>query len=334
MMINALPAKLDVSPWMWLGFGAVVLVMLALDLGVFHRKAHAVGMREALSWSAVWLTLGFGFAAVVYWFYAREYGPPIGREYAAKYITGYLIEKSLSVDNIFVFWMIFRYFTVPPEHQHRVLFWGILGALAMRAIMIFAGIELLERFAWMVFVFGAFLVLTGVKMALPKKHEIVPERNPILRLVRRFLPVADSNSGDRFFVRQMGKWIATPLFVVLVLVEATDLIFAVDSIPAILAISPDPFIVYTSNVFAIFGLRALYFAVGGLVGLFHYLQYALAVVLVWVGAKLLWTGYMKEVAGEESFKVPTAVSLGVVVGLVALSILASLRWPKPAPAHG
>ncbi|MCW5944077.1 MAG: TerC family protein [Fimbriimonadaceae bacterium] len=326
--MNTVLVSSGVPAWLWLAFGLLILAMLALDLGVFHRKPHAVEMKEALSWSAVWLTLGFGFAGVVYWFYAREHGAPVGREFAAKYVTGYLIEKSLSVDNIFVFWMIFSYFAVPAKHQHKILFWGILGALAMRAIMILAGIELLERFAWMIFVFGAFLVLTGLKMALPKKHEMDPAKNPVLKLVRRFVPVAESYDGDRFFVRRTGKWVATPLFVVLVLVEATDLVFAVDSIPAILAISPDPFIVYTSNVFAILGLRALFFAVGGLVGLFHYLQYALAVVLVWVGGKLLWTGYMKEVVGDASFKVPTAISLGVVVGLVALSIAASLRWPK------
>ncbi len=316
----------DIPSWLWISFMVLILSLLALDLGVFHRKSHEVKIKEALTWSAVWIALGLAFSGVVYWHFSAQ-GADVGREYTMKYLTGYLIEKALSVDNIFVFWMVFSAFAVPAAFQHKVLFWGIVGALVMRAIMIFAGIELLHRFSWMVFVFGAFLILTGIKMILPKKEEFDPKTSPLLRLVRRFMPVTDDYEGDKFFVKRLGKWVATPLFVVLLVVEFTDLVFAVDSIPAILAITPDPFIVFTSNVFAILGLRALYFAVGGLVGMFHYLKYALATVLVWVGGKLLFTGYMHQWVGDEKFKVPIALSLGLVVALVGSSMIASRIWP-------
>jgi tellurite resistance protein TerC len=298
----------------WTLFNLFLMAMLALDLGIFHRKSHSVGMREALAWSAVWIVLALGFNA---WLYAAR-GPQVGLEF----LTGYLIEKSLSVDNVFVFLLLFTYFRVPASYQHKVLFWGILGALVLRAIFIFAGVALLEKFHWMIYVFGAVLILSGIKMALEKDKEVHPERNPVLKLFRRMMPVTDTWVGDRFFTRQAGRLAATPLFVTLLLVETTDVIFAVDSIPAILAITRDPFIVYTSNAFAILGLRALYFALAGVMGLFHHLHYGLSAILVFVGIKMCVVDY---------YKVPTLLSLGVVAALIAASVAASLLWPKKPP---
>ncbi|MDP2728744.1 MAG: TerC family protein, partial [Dehalococcoidia bacterium] len=250
---------------LWIGFNIFVLGMLVLDLGVFHRSAHVVKIREALLWTAVWICLALTFNVGVYF-----WG---GRDAAMQFLAGYLIEKSLSIDNIFVFLLIFSAFGVPALYQHKVLFWGILGALAMRALFIAAGVTLIEAFHWMVYLFGAFLIATSIKMALQREREIHPERNPVLRLFRRFVPVTASYEGDKFLVKRGGRYLATPLLVVLLVVESTDVLFAVDSIPAVLAVTSDPFIVYTSNVFAILGLRALYFAVAGLIGLFHYLTY-------------------------------------------------------------
>lgn len=300
------------TTWLWVGFGLLVIVMLAIDLGVFHRTAHEVRFKEAVAWSVVWIALALVFnVAVFYW---------RGTQSGVEFLTGYLIEKSLSVDNIFVFLLIFNYFNVPPAYQHRVLFYGILGALVMRAIFIAAGIGLLTRFHWMVYVFGAFLVFTGIKMALSKKEEIHPERNPVLRLTRRLFRVTENYEGQRFFIRRQGLLFATPLMITLIFVEFTDLIFAVDSIPAILAISRDPFIVYTSNVFAILGLRALYFAVAGFMQLFAYLHYGLAVILVFVGAKMLLS---------EVYKVPVVWSLGFIGAVLFVSVLVSIvRSPK------
>ncbi|MCG3157204.1 MAG: putative membrane-bound redox modulator Alx [bacterium] len=297
---------------LWIGFNLFVLLMLALDLGVFHRKAHVVKTKEALLWSAVWIAMALLFNLGVYFWQ--------GQKVALEFLTGYLIEKSLSVDNIFVFIMIFAYFGVPALYQHKVLFWGILGALVMRAVFIASGVALIERFHWIIYVFGAFLILTGVKMAWQKDKEIHPEKNPLLRLFRRLMPVTDRYHGGAFFVKQAGGSFATPLFVVLLLVETTDLIFAVDSIPAILAITLDPFIVYTSNVFAILGLRSLYFALAGIMPLFHYLNYGLAAILAFVGAKMMLVDF---------YKIPIGISLGVVAAILLISVLASLLWPRP-----
>jgi tellurite resistance protein TerC len=303
--------------WAWIGFAAFVLAMLALDLGVFHRESHEVRVREAMIWSGVWVALALLFNLVLY--YSR------GPEPALEFLAGYLIEKSLSVDNIFVFLLIFTYFRVPPRYQHRVLFWGVLGALVMRAILIALGVSLIHRFHWVIYFFGAFLVLTGVKMALEKDKELNLERNPALRLFRRFAPVTDDYRGGKFFVRQGGRYFATPLLVALVVVETTDLVFAVDSIPAILAITPDPFIIYTSNVFAILGLRALYFALAGVMKLFHYLHYGLAAILVFVGAKMLLA---------DIYKIPVGVALGAVAGILIISVIASLAFPRKETVAG
>ncbi len=292
----------------WIGFTAFVLVMLALDLGVFHRKAHAVSIREATIWSAVWVTLSMIFNLGLYWFQ--------GPEPALQFFTGYLIEKSLSVDNIFVFALIFGYFSVPAMDQHRVLFWGILGALVMRAAFILAGSALLAQFHWIIYVFGAFLIVTGIRMARHQEMEIHPENNPLLKLVRRIIPVTRDYHGHHFFVREAGRWMATPLFLVLVLLESTDLVFAVDSIPAIFAVTGDPFIVYTSNIFAILGLRSLYFLLAGVMGKFVYLKLGLSAVLVFVGVKMTIT---------ELYKIPSLLSLAVIAAILTTAVLASLR---------
>jgi tellurite resistance protein TerC len=296
---------------MWVAFNVFVLMMLAVDLGVVHRRAHTVRLKEALIWSGIWIALALLFALGVY----SWYGP----QSALEFLAGYLIEKSLSVDNIFVFVLIFSYFKVPALYQHKVLFWGILGALVMRAIFIFAGIALLQRLHWIIYVFGALLVLTGIKMAMEKDKEIHPDKNPVLRLFRRLVPVTEDYHADHFFVRRFGHYAATPLFVVLLVVETTDIIFAVDSIPAILAITVDPFLVYTSNVFAILGLRALYFALAGVMQLFHYLHYGLSAILVFVGAKMLLA---------DVYKLPIGVALGVIAGILLISVIASVMRPR------
>lgn len=302
------------TPVLWTSFTLLVLALLALDLGVFHRREHAVNTKEALTWTVVWIALALIFNAGVYhWF-----GPERGLEF----FTGYLIEKALSVDNIFVFIVIFSYFQVPPAYHHRVLFWGILGALIMRAVFILLGAALLQHFHWVVYVFGLFLLITGVKM-MRRAAEIHPERNPLFLLFHRFVPAVKTYHGARFTVVEAGKRFATPLLLVLICVEATDIVFAVDSIPAIFAITNDPFIVYTSNIFAILGLRALYFVLAGVIGLFHYLRHGLALVLVFIGIKMLLTGV---------YKVPVTVSLGVVAALLAGSIILSLLRP-PAGAR-
>jgi tellurite resistance protein TerC len=297
---------------LWVVFNLFVVAMLVLDLGVFHRKVHEVRIKEALLWSAFWIALALLFNLGVYFWR----GPVT----ALEFLTGYLLEKSLSVDNLFVFLLIFTYFRVPPLHQHKVLFWGILGALIMRAIFILTGVALIEKFHWIIYVFGAFLIFTGIKMVSRQEEEIHPERNPVLRLFRRLMPVTENYEGGRFFVKHGGRLMATPLFIVVLVVETTDVVFAVDSIPAILAITLDPFIVYTSNVFAILGLRALYFALAGVMQLFHYLSYGLAAVLVFVGMKMLLA---------DIYKIPIGIALGVVAGVLALSVIASIIWPPP-----
>ncbi len=289
--------------------------MLVLDLGVFHRRAHAVKFREALIWSVAWIALAAIFAVVIFFWH--------GRTPALEFVTGYVIELSLSVDNLFVFLLIFRFFQVPAIHQHKVLFWGILGALIMRAIFIVAGVSLIQRFHWIIYVFGAFLIYSGIKLFFQDEAEIHPEKNPVLRLFRRWVPVTKDYVGNKFFVRNPGLY-ATPLFVVLLVVETTDLLFAVDSIPAILAITRDAFIVYTSNVFAILGLRSMYFALAGMMEMFRYLHYGLSLVLVFVGAKMLLSHYIE---------IPTHLALAAVAGVLAISVIASIANPRKKAAE-
>ena len=299
------------SVLLWLVFNAFVLGMLALDLLVFHRKAHEVSLREAFTWSVVWISLALIFNLGIYYLW--------GSEKAMEFLAGYLIEKSLSVDNIFVFIMIFSYFAVPPMYQHRILFWGILGALIMRAIFIAAGAALLSAFHWIIYIFGGFLIITGIKMFFAGDEKIEPEKNPAVVLLRRWMPITKDYQGQRFFVRIDGRRWATPLFVVLLVIETTDVIFAVDSIPAIFAITLDPFIVYTSNIFAILGLRALYFLLAGILEMFRYLKVGLSFVLCFVGIKMMIVDF---------YKVPITVSLAVVAGILVISILASLVKTK------
>lgn len=295
----------------WIGFNALVMVLLGLDLFVFNRKAHEVKFKEAMLFSAFWIGLALIFNVALYFL--------MGERKALEFLTGYLIEKSLSVDNIFVFIMLFSYFRVEPKYQHGVLFWGIIGALIFRAIFIFAGVALLERFHWLIYVFGGFLVFTGIKMAVQGEAEVHPEKNPVIRAANKLLPVSHEPAGGKMFVRINHKTFVTPLFIVLLVVETTDIVFAIDSIPAILAISRDPFIVYTSNVFAILGLRALYFALAGVMNMFHLLKYGLAVILSFVGLKMIVSSF---------YKVPIAAALGVVAGVLALSIILSIVYPK------
>ena len=313
--------------WLWIGFNLFVLALLALDLGVFHRHAHTVSVKEAATWSVVWITLALAFNAVVYFFWDRlsPGSNYTNAEAALAFFTGYLIEKSLSVDNIFVFVLIFSYFAVPAIYQHRVLVWGILGALVMRGILIAVGAALLKEFHWIVYVFGSFLIFTGIKMALHRDAELHPEKNPLVRLFRRLIPITKSYEGERFLIRRAGRWVATPLLLVLVMVESTDLIFAVDSIPAIFAVTDDPFLVYTSNVFAILGLRSLYFVLAGVIDKFHYLKLGLSAVLSFVGIKMVLV---------DIYKIPVLVSLGVIATILAVAVVASLvraqRQPNPA----
>jgi tellurite resistance protein TerC len=298
--------------WLWVGFNLFVLLMLALDLGVFHRKCHVVTFKESITWTVVWIALAMMFNAGIWHF--------SGPQKALEFFTGYVIEKSLSVDNVFVFALLFSYFAVPPKYQHKVLFWGILGALVMRAIMIAAGAALITKFSWIIYIFGAFLILTGIKMIVKREEEVHPERNPLVRLFKRIMPVTPEYRGEKFFVRENGIRMATPLFVVLLLVEISDLIFAVDSIPAIFAVTTDPFIVYTSNVFAILGLRSLYFALSGVMDKFHYLKIGLGVVLSFVGVKMI--------LAHTAWKIDTLVSLGVIVLILGASVVMSLLRPK------
>jgi tellurite resistance protein TerC len=300
--------------WPWIGFNVFVLAMLALDLGVFHRQAHVVSLKESLAWTAVWVVLALVFNVGV-WHWS-------GSAKALEFFTGYLIEKSLSVDNVFVFALLFSCFAVPQVYQHKVLFWGILGALLMRAIMIAAGAVLITKFSWIIYLFGGFLILTGIKMIVKREEEIHPQRNPVVRWFKKLMPVTPDYRGDKFFVRENGLRMATPLFVVLLLVEISDLIFAVDSIPAIFAVTTDPFIVYTSNVFAILGLRSLYFALAGVMDKFHYLKIGLGAVLTFVGVKML--------LAHTTWKIDTLVSLVVIVLILATSVVWSLLKPRPA----
>lgn len=320
------------SIWLWVGFNLFVLALLALDLGVFHRNDHAVSVKEASIWSVIWVSLALAFNGLIFLFWntlnpASLYS---NSEAGFAFLTGYLIEKSLSVDNIFVFVLLFSYFAVPAKYQHRVLFWGILGALLMRGAMIGLGAALIHQFHWIIYVFGAFLIFTGIKMAFHQNEEVHPENNVLVRLLRRVMPVTSDYEGNKFFVRKAGVLMATPLFLVLLIVESTDLIFAVDSIPAIFAVTQDPFIVYTSNVFAILGLRSLYFVLAGVMHKFHYLKLGLSGVLSFVGVKMLLT--------ETPFKVDTVISLGVIGAIIGTAVVASLvrarrlEHQQPAPS--
>jgi len=301
---------------MWWMFNLFILLLLALDLGVANRRDQEVSLRQALMGCAFWIGLALAFNLLIYvW---------RGSDAALQFLAGYLIEESLSIDNLFVFMMVFSYFRVPLAYQRTVLFWGILGAILMRMLFIVIGVALIERFHWVIYLFGLFLVYTGYQMAVEKGAQIDPSKNPILRWVRKFMPVTEGYEGKRFFVYREGKRYATPLFIVLLVVETTDLIFAVDSIPAVLAISSDAFIIYTSNVFAVLGLRSLYFALAGLMGLFHYLRYGLAAILSFVGLKMLCSGF---------YHMEIGLALGIVAGILALSITASLRWPVPQEAE-
>lgn len=307
--------------WLWIGFNVFVLGMLALDLGVFHRHSHTVSMKEAVTWSVVWISLAllFNLGIYLFWHQIVPSSAYSNSEAAIAFLTGYLIEKSLSVDNIFVFVLLFSYFAVPALYQHRVLFWGVLGALVMRGILIAVGATLIEEFHWIIYVFGAFLIFTGIRMASHQDTEMHPEKNPVVRLFRRLMPVSSEYHGDHFFVRQAGKWAATPLFLVLLIVESTDLVFAVDSIPAIFAVTTDPFLVYTSNVFAILGLRSLYFLLAGVMDKFYYLKLGLSAILTFVGTKMVIVDF---------YKIPVVVSLSVVVAILIVSVIASLIRSK------
>jgi tellurite resistance protein TerC len=315
MPVTSIPAS-PPALW-WLGFNALILLLLALDLGIFNRKSHAVSVREALGWSAVWVSLAIGFGLWI----RQSLGPTSMLEFYA----GYLVEQALSIDNLFVFILIFGYFKIPPSLQHRVLFWGILGALLMRGAMIGAGAALLARFHWIIYLFGAFLIFTGVRMAFGGESEMEPETNPVIRFVRRLFPVTATFRGEHFFVREPDgpggalRLFATPLFVALALVETTDVVFAVDSIPAVFGVTRNPFLVYTSNVFAILGLRSLFFVLSGVMGRFHLLKYGLAIVLSFVGVKMLL---------ESVYPLGIALSLGVVGGVLVASAVLSLLFPK------
>lgn len=297
--------------YLWIGFNLFVLLMLVLDLGVFHRKASVISVKEALLWTCVWIFLAFLFNVFIYY--------QISEKAAYEFFTGYLIEKSLSVDNIFVIILIFSYFNVPAAYQHKVLFWGILGALLMRVGFILAGVELIHRFHWLIYIFGAFLIFTGIRILTQGDLKLDPERNPIVKFVRKLFRVTPSFEGDRFFLSRDGMLWATPLFVVVIMIEATDLVFAVDSIPAILAISDDSFIVYTSNVFAILGLRSLYFALAGMEKYFVYLKYGLCAILIFVGTKMCIADW---------YHVPIEISLAFIVVILSVAVMASMTLPK------
>jgi tellurite resistance protein TerC len=307
------------TPWLWGGFALFILLMLTLDLGVFHRRAHVIGIQEAFVWSIFWIGLAILFNLLVLYLY--------GQEKAFEFLTGYIIEESLSVDNLFVFLVILSYFSVPATYQHRVLFYGILGALVLRAIFIFVGASLLAAFHWMIYVFGGILVITALKLLVQEETHFQPERNPVFRLFRRFVPCVSDYRGTRFVVREGGRWFATPLLLVLVVIESADIVFAVDSIPAIFAVTRDPIIVYTSNIFAILGLRSLFFLLAGLLGKVHYLKIGLAFVLAFVGFKMLLS---------EVFPIPIKVSLGVIACLLGLAVVASfvrLQFLPPTAAR-
>ena len=324
------------SIWLWVGFGALILTMLSLDLGLFNRKSHSVTYKESVIWSSVWVSLALIFAGVVFWH--------LGKQKGVEFLTGYLIELSLSVDNLFVFLLVFSYFKVPAKYQHRVLFWGVMGALVMRVAMILLGTALIKQFNWIIYIFGAFLVFTGIKMFSQEETDIQPEDNPVVKMVTRFIPITRHYEGKKFFTIANGRRTGTLLLLVLVIVEVTDLVFAVDSIPAIFGITTDTFIIYTSNVFAIMGLRSLYFLLAGVVEKFHYLKLGLAIVLTFIGVKMLLPLLSKGLAyalnylgattlagyASHGSHIPIGIALGFVATVLVGSVLASLIWPRQA----
>jgi len=315
-----MPAQVEITPWHWVGFILFVLIFLAMDLGIFHRRAHVVTFKEAMAWTAFWAALALGFGAALVWMR--------GRHEATQFFTGYFVEVSLSMDNVFVIALLFSYFRVPAEQQHRVLFWGVLGALLLRGLMIWAGVKLINRFEWLLYGFGAFLVFTGVKMLARRGGGEGPEKSLVVRIARKILPVSNDFDGQNFTTRINGRRFFTPLFVVLLAVETTDLIFAVDSIPAIFGITRKAFIVFTSNVFAILGLRSLYFVLAGAIKLFRYLKVGLSVVLIFIGVKMLVDPHESPSPKWFQFVMPDVGSLLVVVMIIALSILASMIASK------
>lgn len=308
---------IDNESMLWIVFSLSVFVLLALDLGVFHRKSHAIGIKEAMIWSAVWLGVAVLFNIIVYFWH--------GQETAMEFAAAYIVERSLSVDNLFVFLLIFSYFKVPAVHQYRVLFWGILAALVLRAVFIMTGITLIQNFHWLIYIFGAFLIYTGIKIALKKEDEGADlSQNRVLCLCKRFLPTSEHYDGGKFFSRNSGKWLVTPMFLVLLVVETSDLIFALDSVPAVLGVTLDPFVAYTSNIFAILGLRALYFALAGCMLMFRFLSGGITVILIFVGAKMLVSGF---------YEVPVGIALGVIVLVLAVAIALSVLIPGQKESH-
>ncbi|HQU84882.1 MAG TPA: TerC family protein [Pyrinomonadaceae bacterium] len=307
--------------WFYGIFTLFVLIMLALDLGVFHRKAHEVSFKEATIWSIVWISLALVFNFIFYQYASAKFGAETGKQVGLEFLTGYIVEKSLSVDNIFVFVMVFAYFAIPSIYQHRVLFYGIIGALVFRAIFIAMGSALMQ-YHWIIYIFGAFLIITGIKMMFAPDKQIDPEKNFLIRLFKKFVPVTPQLKGQKFFVRENGKLFATPLFIALLFLELTDVIFAIDSVPAIFALTKEPMIVFTSNIFAILGLRAMYFMLAGAVDKFYLLKYGLSIVLVFVGLKMVW---LNEAFGG---KFPITWSLGFILGTIIISVILSLVFPK------
>jgi tellurite resistance protein TerC len=296
---------------LWLAFGAAIIVLLALDLGIFHRKSHKIGLKEALIWSAIWIAVALAFNLAVYiW---------LGYDAALEFMASYIVERSLSFDNLFVFILVFSYFEVPAIHQYKVLFWGIVAALLLRGLFVLSGIELIEKFHWIMYLFGAFLIITGIKMALKRdKTEMDPSKNPVLKWSKKFLPTIEYYVGGNFFVKMDGRFLVTPLFLVLLVVETTDIIFALDSVPAVLGITLDPFIVYSSNIFAVLGLRALYFALAGCMLVFHYLGHGISLILIFIGAKMMLNGI---------YEIPVGIALGVIALILLAAIALSLFMP-------
>lgn len=301
---------IEVPFWIWASFTAFIVLLLVIDLGVFQRKAHSISIKESLTWTAIWVVLATAFGGLIYWWQ--------GSQHALEFFTGYVIEYSLSVDNLFVFILIFTYFKVPDEFRHRVLFWGILGALIMRGLMILVGAALIATFHWIIYIFGAFLVFTGIKMFFHDDKEIEPSNNPLVKLATKLFPITKEYHGQAFFLKRETGTVATPLLLVLLVIESTDLVFAVDSIPAIFAVTRESFIVFTSNVFAILGLRSLYFALAGVMNLFHLLKYGLAIVLTFVGVKMCIS---------EWYEIPILISLAVVIAVLAIAVILSLVFP-------
>lgn len=307
--------------WFYAAFMGFVLALLAIDLGIFNREAHVVSFKEATIWTIVWVSLALLFNLGFYLYSADKFGAEIGQQVGLEFLTGYILEKSLSVDNIFIFVLVFSYFGIPAKYKHRVLFYGILGALVFRAIFIALGSALMQ-FHWVIYIFGGFLIITGIKMLFSSKEEIDPEKNLLIRMFRKFMPVTHTIDGKSFFLKISGRWHATPLFIALLFLEATDIIFAVDSVPAIFAVTNEPFIVFTSNIFAILGLRSLYFMLAGVIDKFYLLQYGLAVVLVFVGLKMVW---LNDLFGG---KFPISYSLGFIISVITASIVLSLIFPQ------